>query len=224
MKQERVFKVVLEGQYLGAGDASGVAVIKPYKAEFKLQSMEAALSNIVRYLLEPKLRSMYPDFRAYRTHKIVSIDVEGPAPDRSVLNLDIESMSMNQLADFCILRGIQVDPFKCVAKKVKRGEESVSFSQLEVARETVAKKWDEKRGQSKDAERDRLAATDQDALLKLNDLQKDDAPVKMMFAPAAGTAAHTPGAPVVERVKDPVEPSAAPLPPFEPEAGSDGIE
>jgi hypothetical protein len=200
----RIYKITVEGQYMSIGDASGSKVIKKYQAEFRLQSMEAALSVIVSKLLDLKLKQMYPDYVTYRTHRIIRVEVEGPKPSTAVLSMAIEQMSMQQLADFCILRELQVDP--------------LHLADIGKAREMVSKSWDEKRARMKDEAAAKQDSQKDDDLLALNELTRDEAPVKLIFAPAAlSTEAHTPGAPVVERVANPVEPSDAPLPALEPD-------
>lgn len=222
---KRIFKFVVEGQYYGVGDASGVSVLKPYKEEFLLTSTEAALSTIVKFLLDAKLKTKYTGYRAYRTHRIVRSEiVEGKAPDNTVLNKDIEGMSLAQLADFCILRGLEVDPFKCTEKTTKAGGETVKLTQLEVARDRVMKEWENKRARSKQEDVDREERAEEVDLLKLNGLEDFQAQPKMVLN--VPVAAHTPGAAMVQPVVgavEPAEPGVDGLLPGE-EPGSDTIE
>lgn len=222
MGAKRIYKITLEGQYMSIGDASGSKVIKKYSAEFKLLSMEAALSVIVSKLLDSKLRQTYEGYVTYRTHRIVKVEVEGPKPNADVLSQAIEGMSMAQLTDFCILRELPVDPAKSEGKKVKTDEGTVTVSPLEVARDRVIKAWDNKRATIRDEAIAKTETDKDDELLALNNIEREDAPVKMIFSDAKSilTDAHTPGAKMVERVVDPVAPLDAPLPEVEP----DGIE
>lgn len=218
---KRIYSITVAGQYMSVGDASGSKTLRKYEATFKLLSMEAALSVIVSKLLEIKLRKTYPDYVTYRTHKITKVEVEGPKPSAEVLGMVLEKMSLEQLADFCILREIQVDPYKCEGKEVMNGDQKTVLSALAVARQTVVDRWNDKRALMADQEVEKTARMEDDDLLSLNGLDREDAPVKMIFKSTPGEGeivpAHTPGAKVVNRVVDAVEPADEPLPEPEPE-------
>ena len=109
---KRIFKFTVQGHYYGAHDTTGVAVIKSYSAVFTLLSQEAALSVICKHLLDPYLRKNYPDYAKFRTHALTHTEVVGEKPDLKTLQMPIDEMNQSQLADFCILKQILIDPYK----------------------------------------------------------------------------------------------------------------
>ena len=112
MAEQRNFEFLVKGQYYAAHTATGVATVKGYEAHFVLPSQEAALSVICKYLLDPYLRTHYEDYAKFRSHKIVHVKVNGRAPDAKVLQMAFEDMETADLADFCILKQIFIDPYQ----------------------------------------------------------------------------------------------------------------
>lgn len=109
--EKRKFLITVEGQYYGVHDLTGVANVKKYTAKFILPSLEAALSVICKYLLDPYLKKHYPDYAKFRSHKITSVSTEGRLPDATVLQMAFEDMGVADLSDFCILKQIMIDPY-----------------------------------------------------------------------------------------------------------------
>lgn len=166
----RQFKFTVEGQYKAAVTGGGDC-LKNYKLTFILPSVDSALSQIVIHLLKPKLRKEYPDFIRVRTHKITKCEVVGQAPDKKVLSRPIETMSMEQLSDFCLLSNIYIDPFK--------------LKELSLARETVAQAFRDKTSaqEIETVEAQKIKAGDE--LRELNELPKEDQPVEVAYDQAA---------------------------------------
>lgn len=160
--EQRSFSFIVEGQYYGAHSTTGQPTIRNYQGTFKLLSMEGALSIIVKHLLEPFLTETYEDYCKFRTHKIVGMEVFGPKPNPAVLQLSFEDMTANELADFCILKRIFIDPHKHKdIEKVRKEVANIYQNRID------QKRQDEKSGK----------ATEQkeiDALLALNGIRKLD--------------------------------------------------
>lgn len=154
------FEVVVRGQYHAMNAVSGTPTLKTYKEEFILPSQEAALSNICKHLLTPRLKKVHGDFIRYRTHELVSITLKGYKPNADVLQEDIDDMDLLQLSDFCILRQLMIDPYKHAAKDIG------------VIREMVKKAYSAKRQMSKDMRESKnaVANNEADTLRKANDL------------------------------------------------------
>jgi hypothetical protein len=160
--EQRSFAFTVEGQYYGAHSTTGQPTIRNYQCTFKLLSLEGALSIIVKYLLEPYLTKNYEDYCRFRTHKIVGMEVFGPKPNTAVLQLSFEDMSVNELADFCILKRIFIDPHK--------------HKDLQKVREEVARIYQNRVDQKRQDEKSGKAAEQKeiDALLALNNIPKLD--------------------------------------------------
>lgn len=175
--EKRSFEIVVEGQYTAVGEASGTPTVKFYKARFTLPSQEAALSVVCKHLLAPYLRKNYQDFIRYRTHRLVSITAIGRKPNTDVLQMSLEDMDVGQLSDFCILKGIMIDPYK--------------HSDLVRTRERVAESWRVLRQNKKDNETSAAGADqrERDALLDANELPKEDETVKVNLRERQATAA-----------------------------------
>lgn len=159
-EQKKSFEVTIRGQYQALGEHSGVPTMRNYEETFILPSQEAALSNICKHLLSPRLKKRHSDFIRYRTHELINIKLIGYTPDTSVLQMGIDDMNLSQLSDFCILRQIMIDPFKHGAKDI--------FA----IRTMVQKEYTDKRLAQKEAttSKEGIAAREADALRKLNDL------------------------------------------------------
>lgn len=110
MSDKTLYHVTVEGQYYANID--GRKAILDYKEVFKLPSMNMALSVIRNELLHERLRSSAKHYTGFRTYKITHVETVGEQrkPEPSVLNLPIEQMNVQQLSDFCILRGFSFDP------------------------------------------------------------------------------------------------------------------
>lgn len=160
--ESRSFSFTVEGQYYGAHHQTGLPIIKNYTSTFLLLSLEGALSTIVKHLLEPYLTKHYEDYGRFRTHKITSMDVHGKAPNTAVLQLSFDDMSTNELADFCILKRIFIDPHK--------------HKDLQKVREEVARIYQNRVDQKRQDEKSGKAAEQKeiDALLALNNIPKLD--------------------------------------------------
>ena len=104
--EPRNYSITVEGQYYGAHEATGAPTVKRYVAKFVLPTMEAALSVICKYLLDPYLRKHYDDYARFRSHKITSVVANGRPPDKAVLQMPIEEMNVSELSDFCMLKQI----------------------------------------------------------------------------------------------------------------------
>jgi hypothetical protein len=161
--EKRSFEVNLTGQYYGVHNESGVATIKNYVAKFVLPSQEAALSVIVKYLLDPYLRKNYPDYAKFRTHKITSIISNGRPPDPKVLQMAFEDMGPEDLSDFCILKHIFIDPAK--------------HKDLEKCRAEIKATYEARIAQAKADQKSGASAEKQNEmdLLELNELPKPGA-------------------------------------------------
>lgn len=157
----KAFHVTVRGQYQSLHEGSGVPSLKLYEETFVLPSQEAALSNICRHLLAPRLRKKHSDYIRFRTHELVGITLVGYTPDREVLQMGIDDMSLTQLHDFCILRQIMIDPFKHATLDI--------FA----IRAMVQKAYTEKRTAIKENEKSKegLDIKEADALRKANNLE-----------------------------------------------------
>lgn len=154
-KDQRVYEVTVEGTYYAAGKT-----IKKYIVRFKLPSLDSALSVILKHLLDNKLRETYDDYMDYRTHDITETKIIGESPDEAVLSIPVGRMSFGQLADFCAIRSLFVDPYK--------------FSVIDEARKAVSQAWADKQQEMAD-EKIRLEKDKEGAdLRKLNDLKEQE--------------------------------------------------
>ena len=86
--------VKVKGEFLAPAPDGRRKVKKPYEAEFGLPNLDAALSNIRKNLLEPKLRKMFPDFAAVYTAKIVGTR---PLSPETPLSNNLAYMNREQL-------------------------------------------------------------------------------------------------------------------------------
>lgn len=215
--QDRFFEAVVVGDYYAFSSASGSTTLKNYRASFILPSQEAALSVICRHLLEKKLKSMYPDFIRFRTHKLESLTLHGHKPNPEVLNMSIDEMTVSELSDFCILNRIMIDPFQ--------------HSNLQACKEKVTSAYQILRQQRRDKEESKTKADQKqiDELLGLNQLPADNAEMtinineqKALAAKAAPRKPSSDGS-SVQDTRDArdgipssagVEPEDAPLPDF----------
>ena len=155
------FEVTVRGQYQALGDHTGIPTLKIYEETFVLPSQEAALSNICKHLLSPRLKKRHSDFIRYRTHDLVGIRLIGYTPNKDVLQMGIDDMNLLELHDFCILRQIMIDPYKHAGKDIY------------AIRQMVQKAYNERRIAIKDMETSKEGASvkEADALRKLNDLE-----------------------------------------------------
>lgn len=207
--EKKHFEVVVRGQYHAMNAVSGTPTLKTYEEKFILPSQEAALSNICKHLLSPRLKKVHGDFIRYRTHELVSITLKGYRPNPDVLQLDIDDMNVLELSDFCILRQLMIDPYKHAAKDIF------------VIREMVKKAYTTKRQMNKDMRESKnaIANTEADTLRRVNDLppESQDGPkVTINEHKVTQTVqARQIAAPVDALVGKFVEPLDAPLPPVE---------
>jgi len=116
--QQKSFQVTVRGQYQALNDHGGAPSLKGYEETFLLPSQEAALSNICKHLLSPRLKKKYADYIRFRTHELVGIKLVGYTPNREVLQMGIEEMNLLELHDFCILRQLMIDPYKHGSKDI----------------------------------------------------------------------------------------------------------
>lgn len=168
---KRHFECTVQGQYQSISTHSTQPTLRNYTASFILPSPEAALSIICRHLLAPYLRKNYPDFVRVRTHKLVSMVAHGRTPDTSVLQMSIEDMNISQLSDFCILKQILIDPYK--------------HADFQKVKELVINEWNTKRLVAKEEAKtvEDKNKKEAEALLALNGLPVDDAPLSIQIAP-----------------------------------------
>lgn len=155
------FEVTVRGQYQSLHEGSGVPTLKSYEETFTLPSQEAALSNICKHLLAPRLRKKHSDFIRFRTHELVGIKLVGYVPNKDVLQMSIDEMNLSELHDFCILRQIMIDPYKHADKDI--------FA----LRAMVQKAYTEKRTAQKELLTSKEGDTvrEADALRKANNLE-----------------------------------------------------
>ncbi len=154
------FEVTVRGQYHAVSDYGGAPALKSYEETFVLPSQEAALSNICKHLLLPRLKKTHSDCIRFRTHELVGIKLIGYMPNRDVLQMGIDEMNLLELHDFCILRQILIDPYKHASKDI--------FA----IRTMVQNAYTEKRLAQQEAatSKEGLAMKEADALRKANDL------------------------------------------------------
>ncbi len=157
---KKSFEVTVRGQYQALGEHSGIPTLKGYEETFILPSQEAALSNICKHLLSPRLKKSHSDFIRYRTHELVGMRLVGYSPNKDVLQMSFDEMNLLELHDFCILRQIMIDPYKHADKDI--------FA----LRQMVQKAYTEKRQAQKDLETSKQGAQmkEADDLRRLNDL------------------------------------------------------
>lgn len=206
---KRSFEITVEGQYSAIGEVSNAPTVKHYKATFVLPSQEAALSAVCKHLLSPYLRKNYRDYIRFRTHKLVSITAIGRKPNTDVLQMALEDMSVAQLSDFCILKGIMIDPYK--------------HQDITRTRERVSEAWRLQRSIKKEADTS-LAGQEQkeiDALLAANALPKEDETVKVNLRERQMTAAVASKSPSSIAGEPAIESDEA-LPPIEPDPAEEG--
>lgn len=210
MSKEKQFEVTVRGQYQGLSEGSGIPALRQYEETFTLPSQEAALSIICKHLLAPKLRKKYPDFIRFRTHELVNINLINYVPNKEVLQMSIDDMSLKDLNDFCILRQIMIDPFKHASKDI--------FA----IRAMVQKAYTEKRMAVKEDQMSKSGADakEADALRKINDLEptSKDPLININEQKLTGNAK----AAAADAIKEPLSTSPvddsmddAPLPEFE---------
>jgi hypothetical protein len=204
---QKYFEVTVAGQYHALHDASGTPTLKHYQESFVVPSQEAALSNVVKFLLAARLKQKYPDFIRFRTHQLVSITLHEYTPKAEVLQMGIDEMTMPQLSDFCILRQLMFDPYKHPGK---------DLNQL---REMVQARWSDKRASVKDSRESIHAAENAEAetLRKLNALPPIQTDLEINVNEQRATQKATARAEAQEStVHEPIE-SDEPLPPIEPD-------
>ena len=154
------FEVTVRGQYQALSDHGGAPALKGYEEIFTLPSQEAALSNICKHLLSPRLKKKHSDYIRFRTHELAGIKLVGYNPNREVLQMGIDEMNLLELHDFCILRQIMIDPYKHASKDI--------FA----IRTMVQTAYTEKRLAEKESaiSKEGVAAKEADALRRANDL------------------------------------------------------
>lgn len=199
--ERKHFEVIVRGQYHAMNAVSGTPTLKTYEEKFILPSQEAALSNICKHLLSPRLKKSHGDFIRYRTHELVSITLKGYKPDPEVLGLDIDDMNLLELSDFCILRQLMIDPYKHAAKDIFQ------------IREMVKKDYTTKRQMIKDmaASKSAVANSEADTLRKANDIEPETQGIKININEHKVTQAMQ-----AREVIQPVDPTALVVAPVEP--------
>lgn len=154
------FEVTVRGQYQALGDHTGIPTLRNYEEVFVLPSQEAALSNICKHLLSPRLKKRHSDFIRFRTHELAGIKLVGYTPNKDVLQMGIDEMNLSELSDFCILRQIMIDPFK-------HGSKDIFAIRALVQQEYTEKRLAQK---EKQTSKEGIAAKEADALRAANDL------------------------------------------------------
>lgn len=107
-KKEEGFLVTVGGQFFATyRDADGHTQkkIKNYRIQVKLATMDAALSTIKNFLLEPALKKKYPEYTRYRTHVIKHVE---PLSGSKRIS-DFRYMNLSQLNDFVEDNGFEID-------------------------------------------------------------------------------------------------------------------
>ena len=161
MDKKASFVVVVSGQYHAMSDVTGTPVLKNYTEAFTLPSQEAALSNICKHLLSPRLKKTHSDFIRFRTHELISIKLQNYTPNTAVLQMMIDDMNILELYDFCILQKLLIDPY-------------VHASKMDIykLRQLVQTAYNKKRQAEKSARSDKNAPEKAagDQLREMNDL------------------------------------------------------
>lgn len=203
---EKHFEVTIKGQYHAINISSGTPTLKSYEEKFILPSQEAALSNICKHLLSPRLKKIHSDFIRYRTHELVSITLKNYTPNVDVLQMDIMDMSLLELHDFCILRQLTIDPYK---------HAKLDIFQI---RTLVQKAYNDKRQAIKDSKESKNAIENSEAetLRKANNLETP-AGTEININEQKVSKANDTKATVLNDSTDVIQPADEPLPAEEPE-------
>lgn len=214
MEQKKYFEVTVGGQYIALSMATGTQTLKAYEEKFVLLSQEAALSKICKHLLSPRLKKKYPDFIKYRTHEKLAVKLFNYTPDTGVLQMSIEDMNLTELGDFCILRGLEIDPFLHGHKDI--------FA----LRQIVMKANEDKRQYAKDRATSKTAPAEKEAdtLRRMNDVEAPKAGLEInpneQLVKKAGEQAPPVETSATPAADEPIESEDA-LPPPEPESADD---
>lgn len=107
MTEPKGFKVTVEGDYYSKyadNDGHVQKKVKKYRLVVLLPQIEAALSVIRNYLLEPALKKKYPNYTKYRTHVIKNIETLDGRPVQ-----DVRYMNVSQLQDYIEINGLPID-------------------------------------------------------------------------------------------------------------------
>lgn len=209
MSQAKSFEVTVRGQYQALGEHSGIPTLKGYEEVFILPSQEAALSNICKHLLSPRLKKRHSDFIRYRTHELVGIKLVGYIPNRDVLQMSIDDMNLSELSDFCILRQIMIDPFKHGSKDIFAIRQMIqkAYNEKRLAQKELVSSKEGADVKEADALRamNNLEPTSKDPLININEQKITQQHTKQTAQPAQN-------APAAEVLSD------EPLPDFVPDA------
>lgn len=90
------FKLTVEGQYFVKTSDKG-KILKQYKFQINLPSMDRALSIIKHKILKKVLPKLYSDYFTYRTHFITNVEPFGEA---EVVGQNIWQMNEEKLKNF----------------------------------------------------------------------------------------------------------------------------
>lgn len=104
-KNKKGYKVVVQGDYYASAPGHG-KMIKRYKIEVMLPSMDRALSVIKNKVLQPLLKNKISDYLSFRTYEIVSYEPVGGAESPS--NIPVHVMNRPELVKYIKDEGLPV--------------------------------------------------------------------------------------------------------------------
>ncbi|MDE1866581.1 MAG: hypothetical protein KGI08_02575 [Thaumarchaeota archaeon] len=205
---KKYFEVTVAGQYIALMSSTGTQTLKNYEEKFILPTQEAALSKICKHLLSPRLKKKYADFIKFRTHEKIAVKLFNYTPDPAVLQMAVDDMNLTELSDFCILRGLEIDP-------VLHGHKDIF-----AIRQMVQKANDEKRQALKDKQTSKNHPEEKEAnvLRQMNDLEKPPEGLQInlneQLVHKERPVQEAPTLPAVPTTAEPLE-ADEPLPPIE---------
>jgi len=107
MGGKKGYRVIVQGDYYAAAPGRG-KIIKRYKVDVMLPSMECALSVIKNKLLNAILKNKLGDYLNFRTHEIVSYEAVGGAENPT--SVPIQIMNRPELLQYIVDQGLPVKP------------------------------------------------------------------------------------------------------------------
>lgn len=105
MAEKKGYKVVVQGDYYASAPGHG-KMVKRYKVEVMLPSMDRALSVIKNKILQPLLKNKLPDYLSFRTYEIVSYEAVGGV--KSPTNIPVHIMNRPELIKYIEDEGLPV--------------------------------------------------------------------------------------------------------------------
>ena len=101
------FKVLVEGEYYCATDTPGRKQAVRYSLHVILPDIKCALSVIKNKLLNKLLTKKYPDYIAYRTHRIVHVENLNN-PGAVIPGITLREMDRGQIKDYIAQKELPV--------------------------------------------------------------------------------------------------------------------